>query len=661
MKFRFLFLVIALFVYGCVTPGKESFNLGKDLAAQNRLEDAISMYEEAVAKEPGNEEYKNVLRQARILLSKRYVERAQTVLSVKPLTYDQLKNAYKEADKALNLFPDDKDIVNIVEKIKSEMGEMDKKAGVLYSEGSKAMGNNEWSEAINKFREIATFYPNYLDLNIKLSTAEINGADYFLKEAERYKAVEDWENVIKILTLAANISPDKPEVLNGLKEARYKSTPEYYISSAFDLAKSGAWDKAIELANKALAMKPDETALKKIADIKTDAASFYMTTAQQHLAEDKLYSAYSDVMSAFALNSADIKNDRVALDVMDKLLTSMYSKAETYETNGQFGNALIWYEKVMKVSPEYKEIFFKIQGIKDKIKERVVKKIAIMDFASPTSNAEAGRIVTDSLLSYLTTRASSDLKILARDVLGAILKEIEFGQAGLYDIQSAKKAGRLKGTDIFIFGNVLQYNVEKNATEGYKIENVIVGKKSVPNPVYQIWLMSVKGKPSEEELKQAPPDTLTEDIRETVRYKVGTEKKRAVIAVSYRVVDVEEGEVIITKTIKKPLEISDDYSEGVSFANIPYDPLQLPSENEILEKVTQEVISELGYDVLSHFQNLQILYSNSAELLRKKREYERAIEKYIDALHVDEIKNVSGPFSENAKKQVEELLRIIAK
>ncbi len=297
----------------------------------------------------------------------------------------------------------------------------------------------------------------------------------------------------------------------------------------------------------------------------------------------------------------------------------------------------------------------RFQGIKDKLRQRVVKKIAVMDFTPPTNTADAGRLVTDSLLSYMTKNTSSDVKILARDVLGAIIKEIEFGQAGLYDIETAKKTGKLKGTDIFIFGSVLQYNVEKSVEESSKSTNVVVAKKKVPNPAYQSWLLT-NPNPSEKALAAAPPALIEEEIRETVKYKVGTHKKTANVAISFRVVDVESGEVVITKTIKTKKDAQDNFSEGVEFANIPFDPMQLPPDAELLEKAVDEAISELGHLVLSRFQNLQSVYLNAGQMLAKKGQPEPVVEKYMDAITAEEVKNVSTQVTEMARKGIERQL-----
>ena len=658
MKRILLLLVVigAMVISGCVTPGTESFNLGQELARSNRLEEAIAMYEDALAKEPQNPEYAESLRKAKEALSGKHLEKAKTLFAQTPVTYDRAMSAYQEADKAARIAPDNRQAAALKSDIKSELDKLGKKAEAMYSEAMKANERNEWTEGVKKLRELNKFYPNYLDAASKLRRAEDNGVAYYLKEAEKSKKTEDWENTVKALTSAQEISPDRPEVVEGLKAAKLKHNADYYLKKAEEYTKANDWDMAMTFAQKASGFGMQADANKKIAMIKLQAAQHYVNQCGQFLSEKRLYSAYDSAIKAMTYDPS-VKKDPISANVISQLLGAMAEKAAFYDNQGQLGNAFVWYDKIMGIDPNYQDIFFKVQTTRDKIRQRVIRKIAIMDFTPPTGSPDAGKIITDSLLAYITTHASSDVKILARDVLGAILKEIELGQAGLYDIESAKKAGRLQGTDVFIFGSVLNYNVDKNVSEGYKTVNVVIGKKSTPNPAYQMWLFSQKGGPSAEEQRNAPPATIDEDIRETFKYKVGTERKRSTVGVSFRVIDLEQGEVVITKTIKKSQEIKDDFSEGVESANIKYKALDMMSDSELLEKVTQEVVAELSHEVLSRFQNLQTQYFNLGETYKKKREYERAIEKYSDAVHLEEMKNISSPLSDSAKKEIELLLR----
>lgn len=657
-KLALLLPLFTLIIFGCAAPGKESFRLANELAKSNRVEEAIAMYEDALAKEPKNPQYRQSLNKAKVALSERLTKKARSILNQKPLTYDLARAAYQEAEKALTLSPGDWDARNAVTQAKSELDKIHKKAEALYAEALKAMERNDWAVGVRKLREVKIVHPSYLDVGLRLKKSEEQALSYYFKEAERFGKDEEWDKVVAFFLMAQEIFPEKNEIDAALKEARAKHDPDYYLAKAETHAARNEWDMAEKMTLKAHYVSPTSAIAKRIASLRQNAALYYLDRCQKNLLVERLYGAYSDAVRAFSYNPS-IKNLPPASELTNRLLKAMDEKATFYESRGQIGNALVWYDKILSIHQGYRDAFFKLQHMKERVKERVIKKIAIMDFTSPSGKPDAGKLVTDSLLSYITTQAGSEVKILARDVLGAILKEIELGQAGLYDIESAKRAGKLKGTDVFIFGSVLTYNVERNTTEGYRLVNVVVGKKTVVNPAYQTWMLLHRDRLSEATLRNAPPPTLEEEIRETVRYKVGTERKRTSVAVSFRVIDIEEGEVVITKTIKKTQEVKDDYSEGVPFANIPFDPLEVPADSELVDKVTEEVVAELSREVMSRFQNLQIQYSHAADLLKKKREYEKAVEKYVDVIHMEEIKNISGPLSENAKREIEQLLKQI--
>jgi len=158
-------------------------------------------------------------------------------------------------------------------------------------------------------------------------------------------------------------------------------------------------------------------------------------------------------------------------------------------------------------------------------------------------------------------------------------------------------------------------------------------------------------------LRSAPPQLIEDDIREIISYKVATHKKIANVSISFRVIDVENGEVVITKTLKRSKEAVDTYQEGVDFANIPFKELKLPSDTELLGHVVEGVIEDLSQEVLNRFHNLQVTYYNSAEKSKKKNAYEPAIEKYVDAILVEEVKNISTQVTEDSRREIEQVLQ----
>ena len=69
--------ISTLLFAGCATPGKDSFGTARELEKQQRYEDALSVYEEAVTMEPGNPEYRAALNSIRSLLASQILENAK--------------------------------------------------------------------------------------------------------------------------------------------------------------------------------------------------------------------------------------------------------------------------------------------------------------------------------------------------------------------------------------------------------------------------------------------------------------------------------------------------------------------------------------------------------------------------------------------------------
>lgn len=651
-----LVLALAAF-FGCAAPaGKDSFQRGLTLQGQQRYEDAISMYEEAIAKEPGNATYEKGYKAVKSALVNKQLNGAKSLLAEGPADFAKLNSALTAVDKALALEPANPAAKELSSSIKNDMEAMVKKAEQMYAAASKALEAKSWNLAVENLNGIISFYPTYLDVSIKLAQAKEEGTAAYLKEAECQQASEDYAGALKSLGAAQQLQPDNPRIGSLAQQIKALNTPTNYLDKAQGYAKRGECVLALDSMKKAKDLNPSQEILASIDRLYKDTSAVMVESIGQDLARKNLFGAYNSYQSVISFDPGAAGDPKVQ-ELRDRLVAAMIERSTAYEEMNRFGNALTWQEKALKIGGS-KEILQKTQVLKDKLRQRVVKKIALMDFTSPSASQDAGRIVTDNLLSYLTRNSSGDIKILARDVLGTLLKEIELGQAGLYDIESAKKGGKLKGTDVFIFGSVLNYNVEKNIDEGQKMVNAVVGTRSVPNPAYQEWMNANRNSSDNRHL--APPQTVKEEIREIVKYKVATHKKTANVSVSFRVIDVEEGEVIITETLKKKHEVSDTYSEGVEFAQIPFKELKLPSDTELLEQVVESIIAELGYAVLSRFQNLQVLYSNSAEAMKSKGHPELVVERYMDAITAEEIKNNPSQITEKARNEIELQLKAIS-
>jgi hypothetical protein len=222
-------------------------------------------------------------------------------------------------------------------------------------------------------------------------------------------------------------------------------------------------------------------------------------------------------------------------------------------------------------------------------------------------------------------------------------------------MEAARRVGRMTGIDIFIMGNVLLYKTEQDETKGSLVAKIPMGTRVQDNPEYLIW-KAKHPKPTQEQLAAAPPAVVQVPEYHYENYTVGRNKMRAAVHIYYKIIDAKKGEIVATDTLKRNVEVTDEWNDGIPEANIPYNPLELPTESQILEQVTAEVVRDLALVVLKPFQSLQTTYFEEGEILKQRRRYEEAIEKYIDSIYDERIKGIESPISKKSMEVIDQLI-----
>jgi curli biogenesis system outer membrane secretion channel CsgG len=343
-----------------------------------------------------------------------------------------------------------------------------------------------------------------------------------------------------------------------------------------------------------------------------------------------LASKYSPDQSAYELNS--LRND---------LCLWINHTAERHKTDGNFGSAWYWYKKIQSINPDYPKIFFLTQEMEDQITQRVKKSIAVFDFSSPSDFSDAGIIVANNLITFLFKTASGDIKILERENLKSILEEMQLGQIGVVSANSAKEMGRVYGIDVAIMGSVLLYKVDSSSSEGTQTVRYKVGTKIEDNIEYLNWLAKHPN-PSREELEKAPSAKVTIPEYAEKDYIVSKNKKIGFVQISFRIVDVSTGENIQVKTIERKMVVEDESSAGVPEADIKFDPVEIPTDTELLQKMTEEVVAELAREALRPLQNLEKTYYERGEQHLRRRDNIVAAENFVNTIFDEKLKMIQG-------------------
>ncbi|MDH3896647.1 MAG: hypothetical protein OEV18_04535 [Deltaproteobacteria bacterium] len=649
-------LTTVIFIVACAA-GKDSYRQGEELSQMGNWEGAIAFYKDALAQEPNKKKYQEALTKAQQEAAKKYYQRAANNWSNAAVKdYQAVSTTMAYLDKAMALDSQNPDILELHRQLKAKEQELTQQAKTSYAMGVTALNNEQWLKAVTNFRKVNEIYPNYEDTEDKLAKATAAGSDEYYKEGIAAVQSEDWKGALTAFGKVMVIDPTYKNTRLLIEEVKKNDNPQYFLGRAAEMASANEWDRAITFYERALSYLPGDLNVQtELTKAKLRAGRYYFDQANQHAKQNRLYRANKEYQKAVNY-SPSVRNSFFYKEALESYTKKVLQRASQYSGKSSFGNSLAWYWQLTQINPQYPELFYKIQETEDAIKGRLKRAIAIFDFASPSYNPDAGTNASSNLITYLFNNSSGDIRILERQDLQSILKEMNLEQAGIVgDMEAARRVGRMTGIDIFIMGNVLLYKTEKDETKGSKIAKIPMGTKVQDNPEYLIW-KAKHPKPTQEQLTAAPPAVVEVPEYHYENYTVGRNKMRAAVHVYYKIINAKKGEIIATDTLKRNAEVTDEWNDGIPEANIPYNPLELPTESQILEQVTAEVVRDLALVVLKPFQSLQTTYFDQAEILKQRRRYEEAIEKYIDCIYDERIKGTESPISKKSMEVVDQLI-----
>jgi tetratricopeptide (TPR) repeat protein len=654
---RHLALLTTVILIVTCAAGKDSYRQGEELSQMGNWEGAIAFYKDALAQEPNNKTYQEALTKAQQEAAKIYYQRAVNNWNNAAVKdYQAVSTTMAYLDKAMALDSQNPDILELHRQLKAKEQELTQQAKTSYATGVTALNNEQWLKAVTNFRKVNEIYPNYEDTEDKLARAAAAGSDEYYKEGIAAVQSEDWKGALAAFGKVMVIDPTYKNTRLLIEEVKKNDNPQYFLGRAAEMASANEWDRAITFYERAVSYLPGDLNIQtELTKAKLRAGRYYFDQANQHAKQNRLYRANKEYQKAVNY-SPSVRNSFFYKEALESYTKKVLQRASRYSKKSSFGNSLAWYWQLTQINPQYPELFYKIQETEDVIKSRLKRAIAIFDFASPSYNPDAGTNASSNLITYLFNNSSGDIRILERQDLQSILKEMNLEQAGIVgDMEAARRVGRMTGIDIFIMGNVLLYKTEKDETKGSKITKIPMGTKVQDNSEYLIW-KAKNPKPTQEQLTAAPPAVVEVPEYHYENYTVGRNKMRAAVHIYYKIINAKKGEIIATDTLKRNVEVTDEWNDGIPEANIPYNPLELPTESQILEQVTAEVVRDLALVVLKPFQSLQTTYFDEAEILKQRRRYEEAIEKYIDSIYDERIKGIESPISKKSMEVVDQLI-----
>ena len=290
-----------------------------------------------------------------------------------------------------------------------------------YSEALALIDRQDWVRANLTLQQVQKLYPNF-EASVPLaSRIKTEGTRDYLLQAKKAFVNYEFEDAKLAARKASMLDPTNAIAKKMAADADSKNTPVFFKNLAAESVDIQNWSLVEFACDKVLAMSGDDqdcrtwkvTAVEKQVDEKVLEGTRLLQ--QGYIARAVKLSIEIDEATGGALppRAAALRN-------------AVVSRAEDiaieYMDNGNYGVAWYMYELIGKLDPLMEGLFEKSRDVQDKIRERVIKSIAVFDFKSPSYNMDAGGLIAGKLISNLFNNASKDINILERENLKSILE-----------------------------------------------------------------------------------------------------------------------------------------------------------------------------------------------------------------------------------------------
>ena len=209
-----------------------------------------------------------------------------------------------------------------------------------------------------------------------------------------------------------------------------------------------------------------------------------------------------------------------------------------------------------------------------------VRKIAVMGF-----DGQGGDLATNKVTARLVESGRFD--VFERAQVAKILNEHEMYMTGLVDEGSAAKIGKMLGAEALIVGSVDTYQVTDERT------TVLLPKIKEKGFHYETY-------------KDRKGNEKTQKVIDYEWYKVNGAAltRRGNVGITFKVVNVESGQIIAAKNISKTWEginITDpDPSHDDVYPTPKEKSITLPDSSSILNRLIDEIVPKLVNMVVPH-------------------------------------------------------------
>lgn len=626
-------LLFCVLICGCAPEVLHpAFLRGKRLAEQEKWDDAIDSFRDALKADPDDDKAKQALENANKKKISFHLDQAKSFLDEYESkgNYQLLDQATEEALTASSYGPEDASVKEALKSIEEITQKFEKKSLHDYGMGMKAARKKDWEEALRIFKDLYKQYPGYRDVKTKwLKKCDIGlRSSRKINEADELGRKKDWDNALKKYQEILEIDPESElasERIDAIKQKRKDNIVKESLSVAEDALAKGEWGVALEGYSAVLKEKPDHVeALDGARKVRAKFSKDIEKRSDRLIEEGKYPEAAIEIKRALNMSpdSAGLK-DKLAR-VMNSAVGGHYKNAKRFINQDLWGNALLELDRVRNLDPKYRDVEELTGQVRGRLQEAGKLEVVVVSFTNLTGQEQLEDRFCATLISFMKGNSGKWVEVYSQTVERP---------KGFNELEMARVIQKSLRTRIYVFGEIHSYQVGQERTHEMARKKYVVARVVRRNFNYDRAMVESLVNQTALNPHGTKPDRVVK-IFDEYKYPVYLVKKHAEMNVVALVVDADTGFVSKTFGEEQKFQVEDYLVEAFPAARLKPDPLNLPSDDVVLKKVFDKAIQGI-VEEMPFIKNLSQFYIDMGKKFEEKDDPGRAVEEYMRAHTID--------------------------
>ncbi len=665
-------LLLAILAVSCAGRGESK--RADRLFEQGLFDKAVVMYEEAVQKNPGKEEYRQKLRTAKLHAAEAHLDNG--ILALEEL---RLFDARAEFQTALRFDPK----LNAAGESLAETRSLIESIAGRIEDAKTCMDRQKWFEAMEELKPLRKYGVDFPEVET-LHTRALDAAfKSLMDEGTAAYRGEEFTRALSLFSKALGLKPDDAQAGAMLEASRSQIQASERCSRGAALLKSGDFQEAIYEYESALALvRGHAKAAEGLQAAKKYGAKTLLADGTKALDERR----FIDALTAFdrasglipdypGLAEAGAKAKRAVADMV-------FARGEAHEKAGRPALAHASYSQVRLFVPDYPGLEKKLAATGERIEEASSYETRVAFSGDQTLQGEfrgnlKGRRGKSNVL-VLSDSEVDAIKRLSPDFKPDGILTVNIGRVRV----ERSVAERVKRSERYVSDTRLVLNEEydrlrdeldrdrrkmqsaeddaddersevcrlRRARNRAKAEWKAAGDDD-PNKdrlhrkyrrlrdettraerrldkairEYDSWRSKVK---DGEHRLSSTPRYVKENVYSTHYYEIVTNRITASARATYGLADDLTGGHLVGNSVKVSRKEEDRVIEGFEPADIRPDPDELPSESTMRRRAEDELVKNLAESVARDLRRFPLRYLRVAETAEKAGDSAAAAEYY---------------------------------